>query len=344
MRRAILLLASMAYAGQALAQTHDPHAGHAMPAQPQQPDPHAGHHVPAKPAPEPAPDPHAGQHEQGQPGADPHAGHDMSGAKAADPHAGHAPGVQAGPEPGPAPAEAHTGPRHAADAYWGTGMARARAILGEEHGGMPAQKILVERAEARFGKGRDSYLLDVQAWYGGDIDKLWVKGELEGDWGRKPGHGEVQALWSHAIGPWFDVQTGVRFDPQPGPNRVHLVVGLQGLAPYWWEVDGALFLSNEGELTARAEAEHDIRLTQEIILQPRAEMMLSAQDIGELGIGAGLSEASLGVRLRYQLSQLFAPYVGVEYERAFGATADFREAEGERRGGINLLAGIRLWF
>jgi copper resistance protein B len=245
---------------------------------------------------------------------------------------------------GPPPPEALSGPVHAADTVYGSAMERGRNILREEHGGMAAHKLLVDRAETRVRDGRDGYLLDLQAWYGGDINKLWLKKEIEGDWGSNLEHAEIQALWSHAIGPWFDLQAGARFDAQPGPNRTHLALGVQGLAPYWWEVEGTVFLSNKGELTARAEAEYDLRITQTLILQPRAEIELSAQDIEELGIGAGLSEGSLGLRLRYQISPLVAPYVGVEYERAFGQTADFRHEEGEERGGFNLLAGVRLWF
>ncbi|QIK95405.1 copper resistance protein B [Sphingomonas sp. HDW15A] len=205
------------------------------------------------------------------------------------------------------PSEALSGPAHAADAVWGSAMERSRNILREEHGGMPAAKLLVDRAETSFRDSRDAYVLDMQAWYGGDIDKLWLKSEVEGSWGDKLEHAEVQALWSHAIGPWFDLQTGIRFDPQPGPNRTHLALGVQGLAPYWWEVEGTMFLSNKGELTARAEAEYDLRVTQKLILQPRLEIALSAQDVEELGIGAGLSEGSLGLRLRYQVSPLVAP-------------------------------------
>ena len=264
--------------------------------------------------------------------SDPHAGHDMGQATATDvPLA-------------PPPPEALSGPAHAADSVWGSAMERSRNILREEHGGMSAAKFLVDRAETSFRDGRDGYLLDMQAWYGGDVDKLWLKSEVEGSRGEKPEHAEVQALWSHAIGPWFDLQTGIRFDPQPGPNRTHLALGVQGLAPYWWEAEGTLFLSSKGELTARAEAEYDLRITQKLILQPRAEVSLSAQEIEELGIGSGLSEASLGLRLRYQFSPLVAPYIGVEYEHAFGHTRNFRRAEGERTDGFNLLAGIRFWF
>lgn len=299
-----------------------------------------GHCVPPIPAPQPAPTclpEHAAMGHctlPSQPGqADPHAGHDMS--------------QMASPEVpvAPPPAEALSGPGQAADAYWGhSAMERGRNILRGEHGGMPAGKFLVDRAEARVRDGNDGYLLDLQAWYGGDIDKLWLKSEIDGDWGKNVEHAEVQALWSHAIGPWFDVQAGARVDPRPGPNRAHLALGVQGLAPYWWEVEGAVFLSNKGELTARAEAEYDLRVTQKVIVQPRAEIDLSAEDIPELGIGSGLSEASLGLRLRYQISPLISPYIGVEYEHAFGDTRDFRRAEGERPNGFNLLAGVRLWF
>lgn len=264
-----------------------------------------------------------------------------------DPHAGHEMSAGPGAEipQGPPPPEALARPQHAADAYWGEQASQhGRNVLREEHGGLAAYKFFIDRAETRVREGRDGYLLDLQAWYGGDIDKLWLKGEVEGQWGKKPEHVEVQALWSHAIDPWFDLQAGVRFDPQPGPYRSHLVLGIQGLAPYWWEVEGTVFLSNKGELTARGEAEYDLRLTQKLIIQPRVEVDLSLQDVPELGLGSGLTSAALGARLRYQISPLIAPYVGVEYERAFGDTRRYLRGEGEDAGGFNLLAGIRLWF
>lgn len=265
---------------------------------------------------------------------------------AADPHAGHQmPAADAPPPKAPPPPEALGGPEHAADTLFDPAeMAASRAVLRREHGDLLAYRVFIERAETKIRNGRDGYVVDGQAWFGGDIDKIWLKGEVEGDWGERPEHVEVQALWSRAIDPWFDLQAGVRYDPQPGPDRAHLVLGVQGLAPYWWEVDAALFLSNKGELTARAEAEYDLRITQKLILQPRGELNLALQNVRELGIGSGLSNAAVGLRLRYQVSQLFAPYVGVEYERAFGRTARYLRDEGERAGTFNLLAGIRFWF
>lgn len=265
--------------------------------------------------------------------------------EAADPHAGHHGAASLAPPVAPAPPEALTGPTHAADLVFGeAAMAEARQNLVNEHGNMRVSKLLIDQLEARIGKGRDGYFLNAQGWYGGDINKLWLKTEIEGERGRKPEQAEVQALWSRAINPWFDVQTGIRFDANSGPNRTHLVLGIQGLAPYWWEVDGAVFLSSKGEVTARAEAEYDLRITQKLILQPRLEVDLSAQDIRELGIGSGLSAADLGLRLRYQVSQQFSPYVGLSYEQAFGDTRRFRRQESEPAGGLNLVMGLRLWF
>jgi copper resistance protein B len=245
----------------------------------------------------------------------------------------------------PPPAGAFSGPDHAADKVFGPEqMAPAREGLRTEHGGMTSSKLLVDRLEVRIGDGRDGYRWDAQGWIGGDIDKLWLKTEGEGEFGGPVEDAEVQALWSRAIDPWFDLQLGLRHDFRPDPERTHLVLGVQGLAPYWFEVDGALFLSDKGDITARVEGEYDLRLTQKLILQPRVEFDLALQDVRELGIGSGLSTAELGARLRYQIRPEFAPYVGIEYERAFGGTANFRRAIGDNPGGWNLLLGIRTWF
>lgn len=301
---------------------------------------HAGHAMPAPPPPAETP-------------ADPHAGHDMPSAEpetsASEPHAGHTapehePGIPDPPVAGPS-ATASSGPRNAADTIFDAGdMARAREQLRREHGAITAWKLLVDRAEARVRDGRDGYAWDAQAWVGGDIDRLWIKTEGEGSFGERPEAAEAQLLWSHALDPWFNLQAGVRYDLQPNPERGHLVIGVQGLAPYWFEVDGALFLSDKGELSARFEAEYDQRITQRLILQPRVEFDLAAQNVPERGIGSGLSKTEAGLRLRYEVVPEFAPYVGVDYERAFGDTAGFARAAGERVGGWSLVAGVRTWF
>lgn len=241
------------------------------------------------------------------------------------------------------PPRALEGPRHAADMIFGTAaMARARAE-NEAMDRMPFGTVMLERLEARVGEGEDRYLWDAQAWYGGDYDKLWLKSEGEGAFGGHVASAEVQALWSHAIGPFFDLQAGMRYDFEPD-GRAHAVLGVQGLAPYMFEVDAAAFLSDEGDLTASFEAEYDQRITQRLILQPLVEVALSAQDIPERGIGAGVSSVEAGLRLRYEFAREFAPYVGVGYEAKLGDTADFSRAVGEDPDGFSLLLGLRAWF
>ncbi len=270
---------------------------------------------------------------------------DMTGAPQMDhsqmDHSAH----QVGDLPsGPPPAKAFEGPQHAADAIFGAEvMAAARAENHATHGDMKTGTVMVERLEARVADGHDAFLWDVQGWYGGDIDKFVFKSEGEGEFGGSVEDAEVQALWGHAIGPFFDLQAGVRLDVEP-ETRSHLVLGVQGLAPYMWHVDAAAFLSDRGDLTARVEGEYDWKLTQRLILQPRAELELSAQDIPERAIGAGLTKLETGVRLRYEFAREFAPYVGVGYEAKLGETADIARLAGEDTDGIALLLGLRAWF
>nr|WP_217905248.1 copper resistance protein B [Altererythrobacter lutimaris] len=244
------------------------------------------------------------------------------------------------------PARAFEGPRHAADAIWGEqAMAPSRAQLARENGAMKTGKVMIERLEARIpiDGGETGYVWDAQAWYGGDINRIVFKTEGEGEFSGSLENAEVQALYSRAIGPFFDLQAGVRFDPEPD-TRTHAVLGVQGLAPYMFHVDGALFLSDRGDLTARIEAEYDQKLTQQLILQPRIEVEISVQDIPEREIGAGITKVEPGFRLRYEFVPEFAPYVGIEYEAKLGETADIARAVGEDPDGFRFILGLRAWF
>ena len=244
------------------------------------------------------------------------------------------------------PARAFEGPRHAADAIYGNeAMTPSREQLARENGGMTTGMILVERLEARIPTdgGEDGYLWDAQGWYGGDINRFVLKTEGEGEFGGALEEAEIQALYSRAIGPFFDLQAGVRFDPEPD-SRTHLVVGIEGLAPYMFHVDGALILSSRGDLTARIKAEYDQKITQRLILQPRIEAEFAAQDIPEREIGAGITKVEPGLRLRYEIVPEFAPYVGIEYEAKVGETADIARASGEDPYGLKVVIGLRAWF
>jgi len=312
----------------------DPHAGHAMPAQKPAAapaDPHAGHRMPAE-----------------KPAADPHAGHVMpTPAQPADPHAGHAghaaprtgADLPVGAEP-PPPPPAEFG----ADRLYGAApMAEGRAILKQEHGGTQLSKVMLNMSEARLGSG-GGYHWDLEAWFGGDQNRLVVKSEGEGSWNEGAEDVEAQVLYSRAVGVYTDLQLGVRHDFEPGPQRTYAVVGFESLLPYWFEAEGALFLSDKGELLGRVEGTYDFRLAQRLVLQPRAELNFAAEDIPARGVGSGLSDAELGLRLRYEIKREFAPYVGVVWSRKVGGTARFARAEGEDVEDTRVVVGLRAWF
>ena len=280
--------------------------------------------------------------------ADQHSGHDMQGMSGMAGMPGMAAeGVQqtgtalpAGNAPAPPlPTD------HAADAVYGAdAMARGRHHLQQHHGGQNFSQVLLNLAEYQFRNGRDGYRWDGEAWFGGDINRLFIKSQGEGAFRKGIESAEVQALYSRTIGPYFNLQAGVRQDLGPSPKRTYATVGLQGLAPGFFELEGAVFLSNKGDVLGRLGGYYDQRITQRLILQPRAELNFAAQDVPENRIGSGLSNAELGVRLRYEIRREFAPYVGVSWGRRFGDTARYARADGDRATSKSIVAGIRVWF
>lgn len=223
-------------------------------------------------------------------------------------------------------------------------MARARDTMMREQGGSMFGQAFINVLEYQAHRGPDGYRWDGEAWYGGDIERLWLKSEGEGEFGGGLDSAEVQALYSRAVGPYFDLQAGLRQDFGRGPGRTYVTAGFEGLAPGFFEVEGAMFLSTTGDVLGRLEGYYDQRLTQRLILQPRAEVNLSAQDIPANAIGAGLVDIELGLRLRYEFSRQFAPYVGVSYFQKFGGTARLSRLAGEDTHATSFVAGVRFWF
>lgn len=195
----------------------------------------------------------------------------------------------------------------------------------------------------------DAVRWDVQGWYGGDYNRLWLKTEGQQQTSAdKAGEGEAQLLYSRLVAPFWDFQLGVRHDrvwgPGPDDGRTFGVIGFQGLAPYWFEIEPALFVSEDGDVSARLTASYDLLITQRLILQPRIDLDAALQDVEEFGVGQGLNDVELGLRLRYEIEREFAPYVGITWTRQLGETADLaREAGGEVED-VAIVFGVRLWF
>lgn len=221
-------------------------------------------------------------------------------------------------------------------------MARARAQLHMEHGDSINSRVMISLGELQILDGENGYRWEGEAWVGGDLNRFVVKTEGEG--AGELESAEVQALYSRAISPYFDLQAGVRQDFQSGPKRTYATVGFEGVAPYWFETSGALFLSSKGEVLGRLEGTYDLRLTQRWILQPRVEANFTGQDIPELALGSGVSNIELGLRLRYEIKREFAPYIGVSFDRKFSGTADYARAAGKDVSAKSFVIGLRTWF
>jgi copper resistance protein B len=222
----------------------------------------------------------------------------------------------------------------AAAAHDPAAMAAAAEEARREMGGQVISFVQADRLEYQTGGGSDRFVWEGQAWIGTDFNRLWIKteGERDNDEG-KTEDAEIQALYSRPISSYFDIQAGVRQDFTPAARRTFGVVGIQGLAPYWFEIDTALFISQDGDLSARFETEYDLRFTQRLILQPRAEANIACQDVPRLAVDAGLSAFEGGARLRYEFKREAAPYLGIAWQHVAGEPNRF-----------SFVTGLRLWF
>lgn len=203
--------------------------------------------------------------------------------------------------------------------------------------------FLADRLEAQRSDGQTNGAYEFLARYGRDYDRLVVKAEGEVVSGKLE-ESRTEAFWSHAITGYWDTQLGLRHDTGPGPNRDWLAFGIEGLAPYWFEVDATAYLGEGGRSALRLSAEYELILTQKLILQPRVELAAYGQSDPANDIGTGLSSLNAGVRLRYEFTRQFAPYIGVEWTGSYGETADIARANGRPTRDTRVVAGVRFWF
>ncbi len=188
---------------------------------------------------------------------------------------------------------------------------------------------------------------EVEAWYGSDFDKLWLRSEgTRENSSAENGRSDLRTelIWNHAFAAFWDWQLGGRHDSGSGPTRDWVGFGVQGLAPYWIELQATAYVGEQGRSAARLRAEYELLLTQKLILQPEVELNLYGKDDPRREVGAGLSDATFGLRLRYEIRREFAPYVGIVWSRRFGDAADFARAAGHDAMDAQLVAGVRVWF
>ena len=213
-----------------------------------------------------------------------------------------------------------------------------------DHAHQPAFGALrFERFERAYSPDANATLYDLYGWYGGAYDRAVVKAEGEAAQG-KLHEARSELLWSHALAPFWDSQLGLRHDAGNGPNRAWLAFGIEGLAPYWFDVEATAYLGTSERTALRLAASYELLITQRLILQPRVEANVYAKRDDELMRGTGLSDVVAGLRLRYEFSRQFAPYLGVERSGKTGNSADLARAAGERTMQTHWVAGVRFWF
>ena len=204
-------------------------------------------------------------------------------------------------------------------------------------------KLMLNQLETR-GSGSDREdAWDAEAWIGKDLSKLWIKSDGERAFDRTQ-NAELQFLYSKAVATYWDFQIGMRHDFEPTPSRSWFAIGFKGLAPYFFEIDTALFIGESGRTALRLEAEYEMLFTQRLILTPEIETNFFGKSDPQIGMGSGLSDVEAGLRLRYEIRREFAPYIGVNWSRVFGNTADFARGAGQSTSDTQLTIGLRAWF
>lgn len=222
----------------------------------------------------------------------------------------------------PLPAQANNDHRHAHGGLWFHGFA----------------------LETDVGESREGalYRWDFDGWIGSDTHKLALKSEGERVDGNTH-HAEYWALYSRNVSEFWDAQLGLRQDTTRY-NATYLTVGMEGLAPYFFETEAHLFVSDEGDVSARLHLENEFLFTQRLGLKPYLEVSASAQDVEDASLGAGLTEAELGVQLHYEITRHIIPYLDLRYERAFGETSSLRKADDGHNDEAFIALGIRWVF
>ncbi len=203
--------------------------------------------------------------------------------------------------------------------------------------------VILDQLETRDVAGDNTLSWDGEGWLGKDLHKIWLKTDGERTAGNT-NEAELQFLYSKAIARYWDFQVGVRHDFEPSPSRSWAAIGLKGLAPYFFDIDAAAFIGESGRIALQIEAEYELLLTQRLILASDIEINLYGQNDSDVGIGSGLSDIEAGIRLRYEIRRQFAPYIGVNWSRLFGNTADFATVAGKDKSEVQFVIGLRAWF
>jgi len=289
----------------------------------------------------------SGTHPQAMPGMSPGA---MKGMKPGDmpstPH-GSTPASQRGMESMPGmsmgPMQGGSAPLNARSPDYSQGV-RYGPMKGMGMTDNAAQSmLLIDQLEAVHGRDANGQNWEAEGWYGSDSDKLWLRTEGERSAGKFES-GDLEAFWNHSLSTYWSTQLGARQDFGIGPERTWAAFGVQGIAPYWFELEATAYAGTSGRTAARIRADYELLFTQKLILQPELEANFYGKDDPQRRIGSGLSDVQFGLRLRYEIRREFAPYIGVNFVDRVGTTANFARLDHQPVFDRQIVAGFRIWF
>jgi copper resistance protein B len=242
----------------------------------------------------------------------------------------------------------------------GVGAARAQTTDSNSNGKLSANTagweppvldsrifahVLFDQFEGRSSGQGNELRWDGQGWIGTDMNRLWLKSEGFFNNGTMS-DGDHEALYDRPIPRlrYFDVQAGVRVDLDSEPRRTWGAVGIEGLAPYFFQFEPTFYFRDGGHFAGRITGSYDLLITQRLVAQPEIEMNFYSKSDPGRGIGTGLSDLDAGVRVRYEIGRKLAPYIGFAYSGRFGETAALSRQAGTPVAEPRFVFGLRIWY
>ena len=216
----------------------------------------------------------------------------------------------------------------------------------KEHGGQVFQMTKFENEWTVDEDGKGALGSKIETLIGTDENRLFIEANLDKAESHDPKY-DVSALYSRNVAPFWDVQAGVRYSEDKNnsnSDRVDGVVGVLGLAPYFFETQAYLYGGENNFWGASLEVERDFLLTQKLITQPYLEVDAVFSDDSNYAAKSGLSELKTGIKTRYEVTKRVRPFVDVasQYEKGQKATNVQEATESEK--GWTYGAGIELVF
>lgn len=185
---------------------------------------------------------------------------------------------------------------------------------------------------------------ELKLWYGNDYNRLYLN--TSGEFAQNDlEQASTSLIWWRPFSPYWNTTFGLKQDyDADSTDQTWLGFGVSGLAPYWFDVEASVYGALTGHSQLQLNASYDLNISQKWVLQPEVELLAYGKTDVQHRYGAGLAEIKSGLRLRYEITPQFAPYIGLEHERFVGKTAKLYKDLEDDRSSRKILLGLRFWY